>query len=125
MPSFLDSRDLRFLIGAGVLMVVLLALTFTLGPAPAQQSIGYPSSYSPEWAGAKAAFLLLQEQGYRVERWEKSPEDLPAQSEGAVLVLAEPLQDGSTTPSGTIQPPYELPSSSTPPGAPAICSRGT
>lgn len=97
MPSFLDSRDLRFLIGAGVLMVVLLALTFTLGPAPAQQSIGYPSSYSPEWAGAKAAFLLLQEQGYRVERWEKSPEDLPAQSEGAVLVLAEPLQDGSTT----------------------------
>jgi hypothetical protein len=97
MPSFLDSRDLRFLIGAGVLMVVLLALTFTLGPAPAQQSIGYPSSYSPEWAGAKAAFLLLQEQGYRVERWEKSPEDLPAQSEGAVLVLAEPAGSGSTT----------------------------
>jgi Domain of unknown function (DUF4350) len=95
MPAFLNSRDLRFLIGAGVLMVVLLALTFTLGPAPAQQSIGYPSSYSPEWAGAKAAFLLLKEQGYSVERWEKSPEDLPAESEGAVLALAEPTASAS------------------------------
>jgi Domain of unknown function (DUF4350) len=97
MPSFLDARDLRFLIGAGVVMVVLLVLTFSLGPAPAQQSIGYPSSYSPEWAGAKAAFLLLQNEGYRVQRWEAPPEDLPAHSEGAVLVLAEPFEGGSTS----------------------------
>jgi hypothetical protein len=96
MPSFLDGRDLRLLIGAGAVMVALLAVTFTLGPAPAQQSIGYPSSYSPEWAGAKAAFLLLQEQGYRVERWEKSPLDLPSQSDGAVLVFAEPFDSAST-----------------------------
>jgi uncharacterized protein DUF4350 len=90
MPSFLDSRDLRLLIGAGVFMVVLLAVVLALGPAPAQPSLPYPSSYSPDWAGAKAAFLLLQEQGYSVERWERSPQDLPAQSAGAVLVLAEP-----------------------------------
>jgi uncharacterized protein DUF4350 len=97
MPSFLDSRDLRLLIGAGIAMVVLLALTYALGPAPPQQAIGYPSSYSAQWAGAKAAFLLLQEQGYPVERWEKSPEDLPGQSDGSVLVFAEPTEGPSTT----------------------------
>ncbi len=91
MPAFLDSRDLRFLIGAGVVLVVLLGITYAVGPAPAQRSLGYPSSYASEWAGAKAAFLLLEEQGYHVERWEKSPEDLPANPDGALLVLAEPL----------------------------------
>jgi Cu+-exporting ATPase len=68
-------------------MVVLLALTYAVGPAPPQQAIGYPSSYSAEWAGTKAAYLLLREQGYPVERWEKSPEDLPGQSDGSVLNL--------------------------------------
>jgi hypothetical protein len=96
MPSFLDSRDLRFLIGSGVVMVVLLALMYTVGPAPAQQSVGYPSSYSNEWVGAKAAFLLLREQGVPVERWEKPPEDLPSESDGAVLVFAEPFESAST-----------------------------
>jgi len=97
MPAFLDSRDLRFLIGAGVVMIVLVGLTYAVGPAPAQQSLGYPSSYASEWAGAKAAFLLLQEQGYQVERWEKSPEDLPANPDGALLVLAEPNQTASAS----------------------------
>ena len=97
MPAFLDSRDLRFLIGAGVVMIVLVGLSYAVGPAPAQQSLGYPSSYASEWAGAKAAFLLLQEQGYQVERWEKSPEDLPANPDGALLVLAEPNQTASAS----------------------------
>jgi hypothetical protein len=97
MPAFLDSRDLRFLIGAGVVLVVLLGITYAVGPAPAQQSLGYPSSYTSEWAGAKAAFLLLEDQGYRVERWEKPPEDLPANSDGALLVLAEPTQGASSS----------------------------
>ena len=95
MPAFLDAGDRRLLIGAGVAMVVLLALTFALAPAPAQQSIGYPSSYSPEWAGAKAAFLLLNELGYHAERWERPPEELPADPRGAVLILAEPSEDAS------------------------------
>jgi Domain of unknown function (DUF4350) len=95
MPAFLDSRDLRFLIGAGVVLVVLLGVTFAVGPAPAQQSLGYPSSYTSDWVGAKAAFLLLQDEGYQAERWEKSPEDLPANPDGALLVLAEPSQGAS------------------------------
>ena len=95
MPAFLDAGDRRLLIGAGVAMVVLLALTFALAPAPAQQSIGYPSSYSPEWAGAKAAFLLLNQLGYHAERWERPPEELPADPRDTVLILAEPSEDAS------------------------------
>jgi hypothetical protein len=96
MPAFLDASDRRLLIGAGIVMVLLLALTYALAPTPAQQSMGYPSSYSADWDGAKAAFLLLKEMGYRVERWEESPEDLPIDSQNTVLVLAEPLESGST-----------------------------
>ena len=95
MPAFLDASDRRLLIGAGIVMVLLLALTYTLAPMPAQQSIGYPSSYSSEWDGAKAAYLLLKEMGYRAERWEESPEDLPIDSQNTVLVLAEPFESGS------------------------------
>ena len=65
MPEFLDPRDRRLVIGAGVAMVLLLALTYAVAPPARQQSIGFPSSYSSEWAGAKAAFLLLEESGYR------------------------------------------------------------
>jgi len=96
MPAFLDSRDLRYVIGAIVLMAVMLTLTFAFGPAPAQNSVGYPTIYSPEWAGVKAAYLLLKDQGYRVETWDKSPEDLPADAAGAVFIVVEPFE-GSTT----------------------------
>jgi hypothetical protein len=95
MPAFLDARDLRLVIGAGAAMLLLLGLTHAVRPAPPQSTIGYPSSESPAWAGAKAAFLLLQGSGYHAERWEKSPEDLPAQPEGDVLILAEPSQGGT------------------------------
>jgi hypothetical protein len=99
MPKFLDPRDRRLLIGAGVAMVLLLALTYAVAPAARRQSLGYPSSYSSEWFGAKGAFLLLKESGYDVERWEKSPEELPDPSPDAsqhfVLVLAEPFESGT------------------------------
>ncbi len=54
MPAFLDSRDLRLLIGSGVLMIVLLGLTFAVGPAPPQQSLGFPSSYSSRMGGRQS-----------------------------------------------------------------------
>ena len=96
MPAFLDPGDRRLLIGAGIAMVVLLALTFALAPAPAQDSIGSPSSYSPEWAGTKAAFLLLNQLGYHAEHWERSPEELPADPQDTVLILAEPSEGASS-----------------------------
>jgi hypothetical protein len=95
MPEFLDPRDRRLLIGAAIAMVLLLALTYAVAPAARQESLGYPSSYSSEWFGAKGAFLLLQQSGYNVERWEKSPEELPEDSRGVVLVLAEPFDSGT------------------------------
>ncbi len=96
MPSFLDARDLRLLITAGVVMLVLLGLTYVISPPPpAQQALGYPSSYSSNWAGAKAAFVLLRELGYRVERWEQSPENLPFDSKGSVLVIVEPFESAT------------------------------
>ncbi|HTW22288.1 MAG TPA: DUF4350 domain-containing protein [Candidatus Baltobacteraceae bacterium] len=96
MPALLDAGDRRLLIGAGVAMVVLLVLTFALAPAPKQQSIGTPSSYSSEWAGGRAAFLLLGELGYRVEHWERSPVELPGDPRRTVLILAEPSEGASS-----------------------------
>ena len=95
MPAFLDAGDRRLLIGAGIAMIVLLAATFALAPAPAQQSLGSPSSYSSEWAGGRGAFLLLNQLGYDAEHWERSPEELPVDPQGTVLVLAEP-SEGAT-----------------------------
>jgi hypothetical protein len=92
MPSFLDSRDTRYVLGALALMVILLAITYSFGPSPAPQSYGYPSSYAADWTGAKAAYLLLEDQRYHVERWEKSPEELPAARAGDVLVIVDPFE---------------------------------
>ena len=97
MPSFLDSRDARYVLGALALMVILLGVTFAFGPAPAPASYGYPSTYAADWTGAKAAYLLLEDQGYRVERWEKSPEELPTAEPGAVLVLVNPFEGGAAS----------------------------
>jgi hypothetical protein len=96
MPASFDAGDRRLLIGAGIAMIVLLGLTFVLAPAPAQQSIGYPSSYSAEWAGGKAAFLLLNRLGYQAEHWEQAPEELPVDPQGTVLILAEPSEEASS-----------------------------
>src|SRR5580692_8294265 len=92
MPSFLDSRDTRYVLGALALMVILLAITYSFGPSPAPQSYGYPSSYAADWTGAKAAYLLLEDQRYHVEPWEKSPEELPAARAGDVLVIVDPFE---------------------------------
>jgi hypothetical protein len=95
MPSFLDSRDARYVLGALALMVILLGITYAFGPAPAAQSYGFPSTYAADWEGAKAAYLLLKDEGYRVERWEKPPEELPAAAPGDVLILVNSFEEGS------------------------------
>ncbi|MBZ5644551.1 MAG: DUF4350 domain-containing protein [Acidobacteriia bacterium] len=96
MPAQFDARDRQLVIGAVAVMFALLALTYFLRPAPAQQSIGIPSTYSAEWLGAKAAFLLLQESGYQVERWESPPNELPEDASGTTLIFAEPTERGSS-----------------------------
>ena len=86
----IERSDRRLLIWAGVFMlVVILALTF-LSQDEEESSI--PSTYSAQRFGAKAAFLLLQQSGYTVRRWEQSPSDLPADPAHTVLVLASPFR---------------------------------
>ena len=91
----LDASDRRLLIAAVGTMLFLVGVTYALAPAPAQKSMGFPSSYSSGWAGAKAAFLLLNELGYRAERWEKAPDELPSQAADTILIIAEPFEKAS------------------------------
>jgi hypothetical protein len=95
MPALFDARDRQLVSGAAVLMLGLLGLTYILRPVSAKQTIGTPSSYSTDWLGAKAAFLLLEQSGYHVQRWESPPEELPEDGAGTTLIFAEPSLPGS------------------------------
>jgi hypothetical protein len=102
MPVSLDRSDRKILISATVILVLLVGATAVLSPpeaAPAPES----SSYSPAAAGAKAAYELLGELGYQVERWTQSLPDLPESAENTVLVLSEPLTGASKSESEALE----------------------
>lgn len=88
MQINLDKSDRRLLMWTGIILlplVILLAL-FTQD----EEDSGVPSTYSAMSSGAKAAYLFLQEEGYKVERWDDPPEDLPLEGKNTVLVLTSP-----------------------------------
>jgi hypothetical protein len=80
--------DRRLMIWAGLILLPII-VALSLVPQNEQES-GVPSTYSAQSRGAKAAFLLLLEQGYDAERWERPPDELPADPANTVLVLAYP-----------------------------------
>jgi hypothetical protein len=84
-----DRRMLLIILGlVGVLLVVLAI--FTPDEDPNKNPI--PDSYLAGQHGAKAAFTLLQQSGYAIERWEQPLSDLAAHAgPGTVLILAEPF----------------------------------
>lgn len=86
----IDPSDRRLLIWAGVLVLLIIVALTILPQDEAESEI--PSTYSVQNHGAKAAFLLLQESGYKVERWEQSPIALPSDPTNTVLVLASPFR---------------------------------
>jgi hypothetical protein len=86
----LTSGEKRAFIGMGVAMLVLMTVVAWLNSDKKDDEEGYPSSYSAERSGGKAAFLLLQQSGYPVERWDKSPLQLPEEAAGVTLLLAGP-----------------------------------
>jgi len=88
MPLKVDRRDRKFLLGAGGVFMVLIAASMVLGGSAGTQA-AVPSSYSSASGGAKAAYLLLSQEKYKVERWESSLDQLP-QAKGKTLILAEP-----------------------------------
>jgi hypothetical protein len=88
MPAQLSAGDRKILAVAGGVFLVLVAGALIFG-SPESPESRVPSTYSASSEGAEAAYLLLKETGYRVERWEKPPTALPAEKH-TVLILAEP-----------------------------------
>jgi hypothetical protein len=93
MPMNLSSSDRRLLLWAAVIVTVLVIALAVFSSS--QQESEVTTSYSADSSGAKASFLLLQQQGYNVERWEQSPNQLPADVSDTTLVLASPFNPPS------------------------------
>ncbi len=86
----IEKSDRRLLIWAALLLLpVIVALAFL---SQEEEESSVPSTYSAQSRGAKAAYLLLEDLGYKVERWEQSPTELPAEPANTVLVLAGPFR---------------------------------
>jgi len=85
MPR-MSASDRKFLIAGGVLLVLFVAAVVLLAPDQEVEE-PYPSSYSAKSGGAKATYLLLEQLGYQVERWNSPIHDLPAEAEGVIFVL--------------------------------------
>lgn len=88
MPLKLDPGDRKLLLAAGCVFVLLIAGAAIFGVAPGQNA-DVPSSYSTASGGAKAAYLLLLQAGYKAERWEKPLDQLPLTKN--TLIVAEPI----------------------------------
>lgn len=91
MPPTLDPGDRKLLLIGGAILLALIVATALLSPSPSEGGgSGIPTTYSTSRNGTQAAYLLLQELGYRSERWERSPTELPSDVEGKILILARP-----------------------------------
>jgi hypothetical protein len=90
MSFQLSSGDRKILLIAAVFLAVLIlgALLFV---SPQSNQSAIPTTYSSNSNGAKAAYLLLQETGYRIERWEQSPAEIKS-SQNNTFILVEPSQ---------------------------------
>jgi len=90
MPLKIDPRDRKLLLGSAVVFVLLISAAAILG-GDAEQKQEAPTSYSTASGGAKAAYLLLAQSGYNVQRWERPLTDLP-KTANTTLILADPME---------------------------------
>jgi hypothetical protein len=86
----LTTGEHRGFIVSGIGLLLVMTLVAWLSSKQKDQGEGTPSSYNVQRRGAKAAYLLLQQSGYAVERWKQPPAKLPADASGVMLVLAGP-----------------------------------
>jgi hypothetical protein len=87
----LDPKDRRMLLVLLVLVIALFVLLAIFTPAEDANSNPVPSTYLSGAHGAKAAYTLLRQSGYAIERWEQPLSQLAEQAgPGTVLILAEP-----------------------------------
>jgi hypothetical protein len=97
----IEKSDRRLLTWTGlVLLPLVIALAFL---SQEEEETFVPSTYSAQNRGAKGAYLLLEEMGYKVERWEQSPTALPVEPSHTVLVLASPLRPPSPDEKNALQ----------------------
>jgi hypothetical protein len=89
MPVKLDGNDRKIMLAAGVLVVLLVAGASILAKRQGSKA-ELPTTFSTASEGAEAAYLLLEESGFKTERWERSLSDLPDPS-GKTLILASPM----------------------------------
>jgi hypothetical protein len=88
----LDPRDRRMLLILLALIVALFVLLALVTPSQDANNNPLPSSYLTGNHGAKAAYTLLEQSGYSIERWHNPLSDLAAQAgPSTVLILAEPF----------------------------------
>lgn len=92
----LDPGDRKIILLSACLLGLLSVVAFLVPGAGEDSSRGFPSSYSTTHDGAKAAYTLLAETGYRVERWTRPPGDLPSTPSGTLLIIAGPLIPASS-----------------------------
>jgi len=90
MPLKVDPKDRKLLLAAACVFVLLIAGAVMFGGAGGLKA-EIPSSYSTASGGAKAAYLLLAGDGYKVQRWERPLYQLP-QATGKTLILADPFE---------------------------------
>src|SRR5262245_57830122 len=88
MPVSLSRGDRRLIVAGAVLFTALVLLGAVLAPSRGAES---PTTYSSASGGAKALYLLLQQSGYAVERWEQPVHELP-RGAGTTLILADPIE---------------------------------
>lgn len=86
----IEKSDRRLLTWAALLLLPVIVILAFLSQEDEESFV--PSTYSAQSRGAKAAYLLLEDLGYQVERWEQPPTDLPAEAANTVLVLAGPYR---------------------------------
>jgi Domain of unknown function (DUF4350) len=87
MPTRMSSGDRKLLVIAGSAFVLLAVAGVLVAPTDTETALA--TTYSPESAGAKAAYLLLEETGYHVERWQRPYASLPSDKH-TVLFIADP-----------------------------------
>jgi hypothetical protein len=90
MPLAAMSTDRKILLVGGIAALLLCTVAVLAGTTQQTES-EWPSSYASGRGGAKAAYLLLHDLGYKVERESVPPAALAEVTLPATLVLAQPM----------------------------------
>ncbi len=89
MPLNISPEDRRLVTVAGIVFLASALLAIFLSPS--ESDAQFATSYSVASEGAKAAYLLLRESGYRAERWSRPPDELK-DAQNTLLIITDPIE---------------------------------